>query len=143
MVSRFGNSAQDQALEDDLFGFDLVDEESPSANEAVPLVAAASAATVSDALLPAFAGPSWFYAVWKVGNKPTGLKVGVWCHKWTLLYELLGGRRLIGSGVQLKAFDEIESAVLYIQGRCSIKNGAEVEVFTDVDCEDAYRRCCM
>ena len=136
MVSRSSISAKDQVLEDDLFGFELVGEEVPAANEVAPPEAADSAASEGDESLPKFKGPIRFYAVWKIGQKPTGLKVGVWCHKWTLLCELLEGKRLISLGIQLKAFDDIGHAVLYIQGRCSIRNGEEIEIFTDLDCED-------
>ena len=85
-------SALDPALEDDLFGFELVGDEAPAANEAAPPEAAASTASEVDESLPTFKGPSRFYAVWKVGQKPTGLKAGVWCHKWNLLCELLEGQ---------------------------------------------------
>ena len=66
----------------------------------------------------------------------------MWCHKWTLLCKLLDGKRLIGSGVQLKVFDEIENAVLY-QGRLSIRSGAEIDIFTNINCANEYRRYCM
>ena len=67
----------------------------------------------------------------------------MWCHEWTLLCELLEGKRLIGSGVQLKAFDDVENAILYIQGRCNIHNGKDIEISTNLDCENEYRRYCM
>ena len=124
-MSFYPLSAQDQALEDDLFGFEPVGEEAPAVNETVIPEAVASAASEGKEALPNFKGPIRSYAVWDVGQKPTGLKAGVWCHKWTLLCELLEGKRLIGSGVQLKAFDDVESAILYIQGRCSLHNGED------------------
>ena len=56
-------SAQDQALEDDLFGFELVGEVVPAANEVAPPEAADSAAFDGDEALPNFRGPIRFYAV--------------------------------------------------------------------------------
>ena len=133
MVSRCSNSAQDQALEEDLFGFELVGEEVPATNEVAPPEAADSAASEGDGSLPNFTGPIKFYAVWKMGQKPTGLRVEVGYHKWTFLCELLQGKRLDGSGVQLKAFDDAGNAVLHIQGWCSIRKREGVKIFTSLD----------
>ena len=136
-------SAQDQSLENDWFGFEPVGEEAPAVNETVTPEAVASAASEGKEALPNFNGPIRSFAVWDLGQKPTGLKVGVWCHKWTLLCERLEGKRLIGSNVQLKAFDDVENAILYVQGRCSIHNGEDIEIFTNLDCENEYCRYCM
>ena len=141
MVSCSSNSAQDQALEDDLFGFELVGEKVPATNEVAPPETTDSAASEGDESLRNFTGPIRFYAVWKVGLKPT--RVEVVCHKWTFLCELLQGKRLTGSGVQLKAFDDARNAVLYIQGWCSIRKGEDVKIFTSLDRGDEYRRYCM
>ena len=136
-------SAQDQALKDDLFGFEPVGQRTPAVNETVTPETVASAVSEGKEALPNFKGPIRSYAVWDVGQKRTGSKVGVWCHKWILLCQLLEGKRLIGSAVQLKASDDVENAVLYIQGRCSIHNGGDIEIFTDLDCENEHRRYCM
>ena len=123
----------DEELEADLFGyfgFECVEPVAPLVSEAE---------TESVAPLPRFRGLLRFYVVCKVGSKPTPLQPGVWCHKWSLIGQLLPEQKLFGSGVTLIGFNDLDSAILYVQGRCNIHDRAAVEIFAEQDCEDAFR----
>ena len=94
------------ALDDDLFGFALVD--SPNASASGSTAAASTAVTLanSDRGETRRSKPAknklGFYAVTRVPESNEFLVPGVWCCRWSCLSTLLPNHKLFGNGVSLQ-----------------------------------------
>ena len=134
----------DRQLEEDLFGFELVEGEPPSA--AAPRPASDSAPhtgcdeEVEPLVLP---GLLRYYAIWKT-RTDSKVRLGVHCCRWTALVDFFPRRKLFGSGVQCKGFDSFDDAVSHNRTSRRIKIDdkwfGDIPIFCEEECNDEYRR---
>ena len=113
-----------QALEDDLFGFELVD--SPTGDLQAPSASSASSAAPPVASKVAAkkrvkSKGLRYYAVTRVGVKAVALDskliVGVFCTTWTQFVQFLHRGELFGSSISVKGFDSIEEAAEHVAAK--------------------------
>jgi hypothetical protein len=88
--------------------------------------------------------PLRYYALWST-PLGLGLTIGVWCCPWGIIKAHLPSQRLIGSGVQLKGFDDLESAIEHYHTRDKALRGGVALARCDIAvldlqfCENAFR----